>query len=143
MSRKGSSKPVRDEAPDWVGLPKREVEKKVVELAKDGVQPAVIGITLRDQYGVPSIHEITGKKVSRILAEADLTPKVPQDLQNLIRRSINLQEHLQDNRKDLHNQRGLELIESRIRRLAAFHKQRGGLPADWKYTREGAKLLVD
>lgn len=143
MSRTGSKHPVRDEAPEWMGLPKREIEKKVVELAKDGVQPAQIGLILRDTYGVPNIAQATGKKVIQILEDAEAAPKVPQDLTNLINRAINLQEHLQSNRQDLHNTRGLELIEARIRRLARYYKQRDQLEATWKYTRSGARLLVD
>lgn len=121
----------------------REIEKKVVELAKDGVQPARIGLVLRDAHGVPNIHEATGKKVQQIIADAKLAPKVPQDLTNLIRRAVNLQEHLANNRNDLHNGRGLALIEARIRKLAKYHIQRGELEHGWKYTREGARLLVD
>ena len=143
MSRKGSSKPVRDSAPEWVTMLPREVEAKVVELAKEGVQPAVIGLRLRDQFGVPSVHEVTGKRVGQILADNKLNPSVPQDLTNLIRRAINLGEHLQGNRGDLHNTRGLEMIEARIRRLIRYHKERGDLAADFKYTRDGARLLVD
>jgi small subunit ribosomal protein S15 len=139
----GSKMPVRDETPSWVAMLPREVEKKVVELAKDGVQPALIGLRLRDSFGVPSVHEVTGKKVEQILQENKLVPKVPYDLANLIRRAISLQEHLQQHRKDLHNRRGLELIEARIRSLAKFHMAQGSLPEGWKYTRDGARLLVD
>jgi small subunit ribosomal protein S15 len=143
MSRSGSKHPIRDEAPEWLGLLPREIEAKVVELAKEGVQPAKIGLVLRDAYGVPDVHQATGKKLGQILAGANLTPKVPQDLANLINRAINLQEHLKGNRKDLHNTRGLEQIEARIRKLIKYHQEKGNLPATWKYTREGARLLVD
>lgn len=143
MSRLGSKKPVRDAPPEWVGMLPREVEKKVVELGKEGVQPAVIGLRMRDQFGIPDVKEVTGKKVGEILEAAELTPTVPQDLQNLLRRAINLMDHLDNNRKDLHNLRGLELVESRIRRLTAFHLDRGNLPEGWRYRRSGARLLVD
>ncbi len=143
MSRKGSSKPVRDGNPEWVPMLGREVEKKVIEMAKDGVQPAIIGIKLRDQYGIPSVHDLTGKKVSAIIKDAGLAPKIPQDMANLLRRAIALQEHLQHNRKDLHNTRGLELLEARIRKLAKYYKSRNELEQSWKYTRAGARLLVD
>ncbi len=143
MSRNPSSKPVREAAPSWVPLRPREIEAKVAELGKQGKQAAVIGLTLRDSYGVPSIHEATGKKVSEILREAGLAGKLPQDLQNLIRRSISLQEHLAQNKKDLHNLRGLELMESRIRALAKYYKRSGAIPEDWNYSREGARLLVE
>lgn len=134
---------MRDGAPEWLGMLPREIEKKVVALAKDGLQPARIGLVLRDSYGVPDVHEATGKRIQQIITDAKLAPKVPQDLTNLIRRAINLQEHLATNRNDLHNQRGLELIESRIRKLAKYYILRSQLEPTWKYTRDGARLLVD
>lgn len=143
MSRHASSKPVRDAAPTWVPLRAREVEQKIVELAKEGKQPAVIGLILRDSYGIPSVQELCGKKVVQIMNEAGLTTKLPQDLQNLVRRSIHLQEHLAANGRDLHNLRGLELMESRIRGLAKYYTGRGELPEGWNYTRAGARLLVE
>ena len=143
MSRHASSKPVRQAAPEWVPMLPREVESKVIELAKEGKQPAVIGLILRDSYGVPSVHEVTGKKILQILKDAGLGGKLPQDLQNLVQRSIALQEHLAANPRDLHNLRGLELIESRIRALAKYYVGKGELPDTWGYTREGARLLVD
>jgi len=143
MSRHASSKPVRANAPEWVPLLPREVESKVVELAKEGKQAAVIGLILRDSYGVPSVQEVTGKKIQQILKDAGLGGKLPQDLQNLIQRAIALQEHLAANPRDLHNLRGLELMESRIRALAKYYAGKGELPETWGYTREGARLLVD
>jgi small subunit ribosomal protein S15 len=143
MSRHASSKPVRTSAPEWVTLLPREVEAKVIELAKEGKQAAVIGLILRDSYGIPSVHELTGKKIAQILKDAGLGGKLPQDLQNLVQRSIALQEHLAANPRDLHNLRGLELIESRVRALAKYYVSRGDLPDTWAYTRDGARLLVD
>ncbi|HUR63591.1 MAG TPA: 30S ribosomal protein S15 [Candidatus Thermoplasmatota archaeon] len=143
MSRHASSKPVRDAAPAWVPMLPREAEAKVVELAKEGKQPAVIGLILRDSYGIPSVHELTGKKIAQIMKDAGVSGKLPQDLQNLIQRSIHLQEHLAANSRDLHNMRGLELMEARIRGLAKYYQGRGELPGEWNYTRGGARLLVD
>ena len=143
MSRHASSKPVRESAPEWVPMLPREVESKVVELAKEGKQPAVIGLILRDSYGIPSVQEVTGKKIQQILQANGLAGKLPQDLQNLVQRAISLQEHLAANPRDLHNLRGLELMESRIRSLARYYQGRGELPTEWNYTREGARLLVD
>jgi len=142
MSRHASSKPVRETAPTWVPLRAREVEAKVIELAKEGKQPAVIGLILRDSYGIPSVQELTGKKIQEIMTGAGVVGKLPQDLQNLVQRAIHLQEHLAANPRDLHNLRGLELMESRIRSLAKYYLSRGDLPAGWQYTREGARLLV-
>ncbi|MEA3191444.1 MAG: small subunit ribosomal protein [Thermoplasmata archaeon] len=143
MSGHASSKPVRENAPSWVPMLPREAEAKVVELAKQGRQPAVIGLILRDSYGIPSVQELTGKKIVQIMRDAGISGKLPQDLQNLVQRAIHLQEHLAGNSRDLHNLRGLELMEARIRGLAKYYQSRGELPEAWNYTRAGARLLVD
>ncbi|HET6399222.1 MAG TPA: 30S ribosomal protein S15 [Candidatus Thermoplasmatota archaeon] len=142
MSRHASSKPVRDSAPAWVSMLPRQVEAKVVELGREGRQPAVIGLILRDSYGIPSVQEVTGKKVVQILREAGIESKLPQDLFNLVQRSIELQDHLRANPRDQHNRRGLELMESRIRSLAKYYIRMGKLPQGWAYSRDAAKLLV-
>jgi small subunit ribosomal protein S15 len=143
MSRKGSSPIIRDAAPKWLGMLPREIEAKIAEMSKDGVQPAKIGLVLRDQFGVPNVKEATGKSVGTIVKAAGNAPSIPQELTNLIHRAIDLQEHLKGNRKDLHNTRGLELIEARIRKLAKYYQKHDELEAGWKYTRDGARLLVD
>lgn len=143
MSRKGSQAPITDAAPEWLGMLPREIEAKVAEMAKDGTQPAKIGLVLRDSFGVPDVKQATGKSITTIIAEAGQAPSIPQDLTNLIHRAIDLQEHLKNNRQDLHNKRGLELIEARIRKLAKYYQKHGKLATTWKYTRDGARLLVD
>ncbi len=143
MSRHASSKPVREASPEWVAMLPREVEAKVIELAKEGKQPAVIGIILRDSFGIPSVQEITGKKIVQIMKDNGVSGKLPQDLQNLIQRSIALQEHLSGNPRDVHNMRGLELMESRIRALAKYYVSKAELGPEWVYARASARLLVD
>ena len=131
------------ENPEWVPLSPTEVEMKVVELAKEGHTSSMIGMILRDQYGVPSVKLATGKSITTILKENDLAPKLPEDLMSLIRKAVNLAEHLENNPKDLHNRRQLNLIEAKIRRLVKYYRRTGVLPEDWKYTLSKAKLLVD
>ena len=55
---------------------------------------------------------------------------------------MNLRKHLEKNKKDYSSKRGLELTESKIRRLVKYYKKRKVLPEDWKYDPEKAKLLV-
>ena len=62
--KSGSKKPFRAESPEWCELSAREVEEKVVELAKQGLSTAQIGMVLRDSYGVPDVKLLTGKKIS-------------------------------------------------------------------------------
>ncbi len=139
----GSHKPVNPEIPTWQGLGRKEVEELVVKLAKQGHSTAMIGMILRDSHGVPSIRHTTGKRVTQITKGAGLQQKLPEDLQNLIKKAIRLDEHLQEKPKDLHNKRALNLVESRIRRLTAFHKREENIPQDWKYRLSTARLLIE
>jgi len=138
----GSKKPIRKAPPTWLRYKPLEVERLVVKLFKEGNPPSKIGLILRDRYGIPSVKQVTGKKISKILEEQKIAPEIPEDLLNLIRRAVNLREHLKMHKKDKHGQRGLILIESKIRRLADYYKEEGKLPKDWNYDPEKAKLLV-
>ncbi|MHA1664345.1 MAG: 30S ribosomal protein S15 [Candidatus Njordarchaeales archaeon] len=129
----GSKKLYRESPPSWVPLSNEEIEEKIIELAKKGYSTAMIGIILRDQYGVPNIRQVLGKKITKVLEEHGIKLDIPEDLNNLIIKARRLRKHLQVNRKDLHNKRALQLIESKIRRLVRYYKSVGKLPLDWNY----------
>lgn len=139
----GSTKPVRDEAPGWVDYDKEEVEELVVELAEKGKRPSDIGRILKEQYGIPDVKQITGKKITSILKENGLDSEVPEDLFNLIQKAVKAREHVKQNPKDTQARRGLRLIESKIKRLVKYYKEEGELPEDWRYSPERAKLMVE
>jgi len=139
----GSKKPFVKEKPDWIPLEPQEVEELVVRLAKAGNSAAKIGLILRDTYAVPSVKLVTGKSIGEILKEKNLQPKLPDDLRALMKRAVRLEEHLQKNPRDIHNRRGLTLIESKIRRLVKYYGREGRLPAGWKYSLETAKLEIE
>ena len=140
--KSGSKKPLSTTSPSWLKLKKDEVEALVVKLAKQGNQTSKIGLILRDSYGVPDVKIITGKSISQILKDKDLSHEVPEDIQNLIKRAVTVRKHLSSNKKDMVSKRGLQLIESKIRRLEKYYKSRGVLPKKWKYDPEKARLLV-
>ncbi|WP_292459868.1 30S ribosomal protein S15 [Methanothermococcus sp.] len=139
----GSKKPLRTEPPKWVNLTVEEIENKIVEMAKEGKQSALIGTILRDSYGVPDVKLITGKSISQIMKENNVYPEIPEDLLNLMKRAINLRNHLEQNPRDIHSRRGLQLIESKIRRLVKYYRNTKVLPAKWRYSPETARLLVE
>jgi len=140
--KSGSSRPLVTENPEWVPLSAEEIEERIVKLAKDGANSSRIGMTLRDQYGVPSTKLALGKSISEILAENDLRPKLPDDLASLMRKAVNLNNHLSENHKDIMNKRSIQLIESKIRRLTKYYKNTGILPQDWKYSIKTAELQI-
>ncbi|AGI48430.1 SSU ribosomal protein S15P [Thermoplasmatales archaeon BRNA1] len=130
------------ENPDWVPLTATEIEDKVAEFAKDGISSAMIGMILRDQWAVPNVKLATGKTVTEILKEKGLKGNLPEDLQQLMVRAINLNVHVKANPKDVANIRGLALIEAKIRRLERYYKRNGVLPATWKYSLANAELML-
>jgi len=140
--KSGSTKPDGKEKPDWVKLKPKEVEDLVVTYSKNGMSPSVIGITLRDQHGIPSVNLVTKKTITQILEDHKLRPELPEDLGNLIRSAVKQLKHLQSNKGDMTGKRGYQLTVSKIRRLAIYYKNRGLLPNDWKYSDEKAVLLV-
>jgi len=139
----GSTRLLRKKHPDWSSLNPREIESLTLELSKSGKSTSEIGLVLRDQYAVPDIKIATGKKVSQILEENNIKPEIPEDLRNLISRTLQLRKHIEDHKKDLKNQRNLSLIESKIRRLTKYYHAQGRLPKDWKYSPEQAKLMFE
>jgi small subunit ribosomal protein S15 len=140
--KSGSHKPLKAKT-DWVKVKPAEIEKAIVELAKEGKPSAEIGMILRDQYGVPSTRAVAKKKVSAVMKENKVyNDKFPEDMYNLIVKAVDLKAHMSKNKKDYTSYRGLELTESKIRRLAKFYKKKGTLPAEWKWDIDKAKLWV-
>jgi len=141
--KSSSHRPPHPTYPAWAGLQsKEEVENKIIELAKKGYSPAMIGTILRDTYGVPLSRLITGKRITEILRENDLAMEIPEDLYNLIKRAVNLRRHLEEHPKDLSGKRGLYLIESKIHRLSKYYRRKGKLPPNWKYQPDKAATLI-
>ena len=138
-----SKRPMRKDKPEWVSLGPKELEKIIVDLAKDGNSSAKIGLVLRDQYGIPSVRPITNKSILTILEDNDLKPDIPEDIANLMKKAVALNEHLKLNKKDLHNKRSLHLTEAKIIRLQKYYKKKGVLPKTWKYSLKTAKLYVE
>ena len=124
--------------PEWVTYSDEEIEEMILKFNKEGKSTSEIGIVLRDQYGIPSVKDVTGERITQILERNGQTGDYPEDLLNLIRRAVNIRDHP----KDLHSKRGLTIIESRIRRLASYYVSEGKLPEGWRYNPKEAALLV-
>ncbi len=140
--KSGSHKPVKKVVPGWVKYSPKEVELLVVKYAKEDMKASVIGLHLRDQYGIPSIKLVTGKSVSQILKEKHVEPELPEDLMALIRKSVLLTKHMDENKKDFSSKRGLYLTNSKIHRLVKHYKATNKLPLDWTYNPERFKMYA-
>jgi small subunit ribosomal protein S15 len=130
------------QAPTWSDVSKEEVEKAIMKLHESGMPSSRIGLTLRDQYGVPSIKLVLDKNLNSFLKENNALPDVPEDLGNLMRKALHIRKHIKANKKDVHNKRALQLTENKVRRLVKYYRDSGRLAPDWTYSPETAEILV-
>ncbi len=138
----GSKKPIKKTIPTWLKYTAKEAELLVVKYAKEDRKPSQIGTLLRDQYGIPDIKLVTGKTINQILKEKKIKQELPEDFLALIKRSVLLRKHLETNKKDMSAKRGLQLTDSKIRRLAKYYKTKGVLEAKWRYNPEQFKMYA-
>merc|ERR1712032_1345696 len=95
-----SALPYRRRAPAWLKLKSEDVCDHMCKLAKKGLTPSRIGVTLRDSFGVPQVKSVTGNKILRVLKTNGLAPGLPEDLYCLIKKAVSIRKHLDKNRKD-------------------------------------------
>ena len=140
--KSSSVRPYRKQAPSWSNTDIAAITKVILELRKDGASSAKIGLVLRDRYGVPDIKLATGKRLGSILRENKVASDLPEDLRDLMIKALGLRKHLSENKKDLHNKRQLQLVESKVRRLVKYYTGCKKLPAGWVYKPENAEILL-
>jgi small subunit ribosomal protein S15 len=139
----GSKKPFKKTVPTWIRYKPKEVELLIGKMANEDKTPSQIGLYLRDTYGIPDVKTLTGKSITKILKEKKLTPEVPEDLRSLIRKAALIRKHMEDNKQDKPAFRGLQLTESKIKRLVKYYKTSGRLPVDWKYDPRKASTYLE
>jgi len=136
----GSTRPLKSTVP--VTMTSEEVQKLIVELRNSGLTSSQVGIILRDTYGIPSVKSVTKKSLTDVLSDHGVAPELPEDLFNLITKALKLRDHLEQNKKDLHNKRALQLTESKIRRLVNYYKSSDVLPEEWSYRLDTVEMLI-
>ena len=74
MQSKGKGKgisstavPYKRRNPKWVLHTPKTISQLIVTMAKKGMSPSQIGVTIRDKEAVPSIKLLTGQKIARLL----------------------------------------------------------------------------
>ena len=131
-----SLKKAKKPAPKESKMSASEVVETILELARGGNNTTKIGQILKSEHGVLNVKEVAGKRIGQILADNNLAPKLPADLNSLIQNANVMRKHLATHRLDIETKYGLSLTESKIRKLANYYNREKVLPADWKYVAE-------
>lgn len=135
-----SIRPVSRRPPNWCKYEPEEVDAFIIKLAKEGHSLSGIGTILRDQYAIPLVKPITGKSISATLKAANLSPSMPEDLSNLMKKAQAMAVHMEKFKKDSHNKRNMQLIEAKIHKLSRYYKREGVLQKNWKYVPKIASI---
>ena len=135
-----SIRPIDPKKPDWVKHTNEEIEGLIIKYAKEGMTASQIGMKLRDQHAIPLVKPIINKGIKEVLIENKLNPEIPEDLNNIVMKAVNLQKHLKENRSDNRNTRALELVEAKVHRLSTHYKKTGEIDQKWKYKSVVAQL---
>ena len=135
-----SIRPIDPKKPEWVKQSNEEIEGLIIKYAKEGMTSSQIGLKLRDQHAIPLVKPIINKSITDVLKEKKLMPEIPEDLNNIVMKAVNLQKHLKENKSDNRNVRALELVEAKVHRLSTHYKKNGNIDQKWKYKSVVAQL---
>ena len=138
----GSKKPV-NKARTWIRYKPKEVELLIFKLAKEGKSSSEIGLILRDTYGIPDSRFITKRSVTAVMKEKGIARELPEDLLNLIKRSVKIRKHLEENKKDMSALRGMQITDSKIKKLVKYYKITKVLPIDWKLDTKNMRMYSE
>lgn len=96
----------------WIKIKPEELEKIIIELAKQGNTPAKIGLVLRDKYGIPKA-KILGKKITEILKDSGIEYKSEKNI--IGEKAEKLKIHKEKHKHDKH------VLRSLAKRVWLFH----------------------
>ncbi len=108
------------EKADWTKISAKEIEKIVIDLARQGTAPEKIGLILRDQHGVPKA-KLLGVKIGKILANNKLDSN--SEKKNISNKIENLKKHSEKNKHDYTAMRKAVMYTARINRREKIANQ--------------------
>ncbi len=135
-----SVRPKDIKPPSWIKQSAKEIEEVIINYSKEGLTPSQIGIRLRDQHSIPLVKPILKKSITQVLESSGEMSEMPEELDNIVKKAIGLQNHLKTHRADKRNVRSLELIEAKVHRVSVYYKRIGRIPKTWKYKSVVAQL---
>jgi len=109
------------EKPVWLKYTEKEVKEIILKLAEKGLTSEKIGLTLRDQYGIPKT-KIFKIKISKVLKE-----KNKYEEPTLINLETKLQKiiaHYKKNKQDKKTERALTITKAKIKKQKDYKKKK-------------------
>ena len=109
------------EKPIWLKMTSDEVIAIILKLANKGMSAEKIGLTLRDQYGIPDV-KIFGLKIKKVLVEkGKYTEPTTQNLENKLVSIIN---HYKKNKQDKKAERSLIITKAKLKKRLDYQDKK-------------------
>jgi small subunit ribosomal protein S15 len=108
------------EKADWTKIKPADIEKIIVELARQGNAPEKIGLILRDQHGVPKA-KLLGIKIGKVLEKNKLA--IDSEKKNISTKIENLKKHSAKNKHDYTAMRKAVMYTATINRRTKLANQ--------------------
>ncbi len=111
------TKKTKIEKPVWLKYTKDKVKEIILKLAEKELTAEKIGLTLRDQYGIPKV-KLYNLKISEILKQKNKF-KEPTEL-NLQKKLTKLAEHYKKNKQDKKSERALIITKTKLKKIKDY-----------------------
>ncbi len=102
------------EKPVWLKYTQDEVKAIILKLSDKGLTAEKIGLTLRDQYGIPKT-KLYNLKIGKILKEKQKFEE-PTAL-NLQKKLEKIKEHYKKNKQDKKAERSLTITKAKLKKI--------------------------
>jgi len=110
------------EKPVWLKYTEEEVKAIILKLADKGLTAEKIGLTLRDQYGIPKVR-IYNLKISKVLKEKEKFEEPTNlNLKNKLEKIIN---HCKKNKQDKKTEFSLIKTKAKLKKRDDYSKKKG------------------
>jgi len=109
------------EKPVWLKYSEEEVKAIIFKLANKGLTAEKIGLTLRDQYGIPNV-KLFNLKIKKVLEEQDkfqepTTKNLDDKLQKVI-------QHYKKNKQDKNAERSLIITKAKLKKRKDYAEKK-------------------
>jgi len=109
------------EKPVWLKYTEEEVKAIIQKLAGQGLTSEKIGLSLRDQYGIPNV-KIYGIKIKEVLEEKQQYKEpTTENLQTKLQKIIN---HFKKNKQDKNAGRSLIITKAKLKKREDYAKKK-------------------
>ncbi|MFH1358505.1 MAG: 30S ribosomal protein S15 [archaeon] len=105
--------------PTWLKYTKQEVEAIILKLSNQNLTAEKIGLTLRDQYGIPDV-KLFNLKIKQVLKDKFVEPTT-KNLDNKLQEII---KHYKKNKQDKRAERSLIITKAKLKKRKDYHEKK-------------------